>query len=322
MAMLGVTAAFAPTANAQLKPHPTPFTIRFDTASLLAERAQMTLPLWLQGVTVRHYRADVEQMQITVVRFDLRQMKSLAPFVELRVGLAPGVGQAVVTAWNELGRQVFRSKPFGSTTEFLTETVRVATEGANYLEIELPKTGERLQSLYAGAMRFAQVLQPVDFSPEPVFDAFGNAARTSPPSDQDSLLWNRVLAVLDAGPFTLHPDRPETLEFQISRRPEVALLTFEIRNAIADNPPVFSLNGSQLPAAAPILPDFADPAWRIRPVPGATHTLMRYGGWMRTQQFLPSHLLLEGVNHIDLVQDESSESVEVRRVEIQLRYRR
>jgi hypothetical protein len=314
--------AFAHEAHAQLKPHPTPFTIRFDPGSLLAERAQMTLPLWLQGVTVRHYRADVEQMQITVIRFDLRQMKALAPFVELRVGLAPGPGQAVVTAWSEIGQQIFRSTSFGSPTQALTETIRVATEGANYVEVELPKNGERLLSLYAGAMRFTQVLQSIDFSPEPVFDAFGNSAKVQQPSEQDHLLWNRVLALLDAGPFTLHPEHPEALEFQISRRPEGALLTFEIRNTMAENPPVLSLNNTALPPAAPILPDLADPAWRVRPAPGSQEPLMRYGGWVRVQQFIPAQQFSQGLNRLDFLQSDSSEPVEVRRVEIQLRYRR
>lgn len=321
-AVLCLLPVLASRAHAQLKPHPTPFSIRFDAASLLAERAQMTLPLWLQGVSVRHFRAELEQMQTTVIRFDLRQMKALAPFVELRIGLAPGLGQAVVTSWNELGHQIFRCPPFGSTTEPITETIRVATEGANYLEIELPKKGERLQSLYAGAMRFAQMLQSVDFSPDPVFDAFGNASRTTPPPEQDSVLWNRVYAVLDAGPFTLNPDQEETVEFQISRKPEGALVTFEIRNAIGETPPVLSLNNNELPPAAPMLPDLADPAWRERPIPGSPEKLLRYGGWMRIQQFIPGQHLLQGVNHLDILQPDSSESVEIRRIDIQLRYRR
>jgi hypothetical protein len=282
----------------------------------------MTLPLGLHGVSVRHFRAEWEQMQTTVIRFDLRQMRALAPFVELRIGLAPGLGQAVVTSWNELGHQIFRCPPFGSTTEPITETIRVATEGANYLEIELPKKGERLQSLYAGAMRFAQVLQSVDFSPDPIFDAFGNASRTTPPPEQDSVLWNRVYAVLDAGPFTLNPNQEETVEFQISRKPEGALVTFEIRNAIGETPPVLSLNNNELPPAAPMLPDLADPAWRERPIPGSPEKLLRYGGWMRIQQFISGRHLLQGVNHLDILQPDSSESVEIRRIDIQLRYRR
>jgi hypothetical protein len=265
----------APRAQAQFKPHPTPFTVRFDAASLLAERAQMTLPLWLQGVTVRHYRADVEQMQITVVRMDLRQIKALAPFVELRVGLAAGPGQAVVTAWSETGQQLFRTPAFGSATQSVNETIRVSTEGANYIELELPKKGERLQSLCAGAMRFTQVLRSIDFSPEPVFDAFGNAASTVAPSEQDRLLWERVQALLDAGPFTLQSERTEALEFKISRCPEGAMITFEIRNAIAENPPILQLNSADLPPAALTLPDLADPAWRARPVPGTQETLLR-----------------------------------------------
>lgn len=321
-AALGLLLGLPLQALAQLKSHPTPFTARFDAASLLAERPQTTLPLWLQGVSVRHFRADVEQMQITVVRMDLRQMKSLAPFIELRVGLAPGLGQAAVTAWTETGQQIFRSPSFGSATEPVTETIRVSTEGANYIELELPKNGERLQSLCAGAMRFAQVLQSIDFSREPLFDAFGNAVSTVAPSQQDRLLWDRVQALLDAGPFTLSSEKEEAIEFQISKQPEGALVTFEMRNAIADNPPLLSVNNAELPPASLTLPDLADPAWRTRPIPGTQSTLMRYGGWIRVQQFIPGYQLAPGVNRLNFGQPASSEAVEVRRVEIQLRYRR
>jgi hypothetical protein len=271
---------------------------------------------------VRHYRADVEQLQITVVRLDLRRMKSLAPFVELRVGLAPGPGNAQVTAWSETGQQIFRSATFGSLTEATTDTLRVATEGADYVEVELPKNGERLQHLYASAMRYAQILQSVDFSPEPVFDAFGNSVTSSAPVDQDRLLWNRVQALLDAGPFELHPDRPELLEFTISKPPECAVLTFEIRNALPEAPPVLRCNEEDLPGAGLNLPDLADPAWRARPVRGSESPSMRYTGWIRVQQFIPGELLKQGANTIEFLQSFSEESEEIRKVDLQLRFRR
>ena len=321
-AALGVLPLMTSQAWAQFKPQPTPFAIRFDATSLLAERMQTTLPLWLQGVSVRHYRADMEQLQITVIRLDLRKMKALAPFIELRIGLAPGQGRALVTAWSETGQQVFRSEPFGSATEPLTETLRVATEGADYVELELPRHGERLQSFFASAMRFAQVLQNVDFTTEPVADAFGNATNSQPASDQDRLLWNRVQALLDAGPFTLLSDKAEALEFDISRRPECAVVTFELRNGIVENPPLLRINETELPAASLTLPDLADPAWRARPVPGSSETSLCYSGWIRVQQFIPGEQFLKGINHLEFLQPASGESEEVRRVEIQLRYKR
>lgn len=307
-------------AHAQVRTQPTPFAIRFDPTSLLAERAQMTLPLWLQGVNVRHYRADIEQMQITVVRFDLRQMKSLAPFIELRVGLAPGVGRALVTSWSETGQQIFRSAPFGSVSETTTDTLRVAIDGADYIELELPKTGERLQTLYASAMRFSQVLQAVDFPPEPVFDSFGNASTHSPAVDQDRVLWNRVHALLDPGPFDLHPEKAERIEFEVSKQPECAILTYELRNALPAIPPLLSCNGVELPSSTLVLPDLADPAWKARPIRGTSFTQMRYSGWIRVQQFIPGASLLQGKNLLDFLQPSSEESSEVRKVELQLRF--
>lgn len=317
---LGLLALGVSNAHAQVRTQPTPFAIRFDPTSLLAERAQMTLPLWLQGINVRHYRADVEQMQITVVRFDLRPMKSLAPFIELRVGLAQGMGRALVTSWSETGQQIFRSTPFGSQTEATTDTLRIAIDGADYVELELPKSGERLQSLYASAMRYSQILQSVDFPPEPVFDSFGNAATHSPAVDQDRVLWNRVHALLDPGPFELHPDKAERIEFEVSKQPECAILSFELRNALPSIPPQLTCNGVELPAATLVLPDLADPAWKARPIRGTSLPEMRYSGWIRVQQFIPGASLLQGANLLELLQSFTEESGEVRKVELQLRF--
>ncbi len=309
-------------ASAQSRSQPTPFTIRFDDSSLLEERSQTALPLWLQGVSVRHYRADIEQMQITVVRFDLRRMKSLAPFIELRVGLSAGGGRALATAWSETGQEIFRSNPFGSATKTTTETLRVATEGADYVELELPRNGERLQSLFAAAMRYTQVLQAIDFSPEPVFDAFGNPSTTRPASEQDRLLWNRVQALLDAGPFELHPDQTEKLEFEISTPPECAILTFEARNTQAEFPPVLRLNETDLPNASFSLPDLADPAWRAKSARSTQEATLLYTGWIRVQQFIPGGQFLKGTNQLEFLYPDAQESLEIRKVEIQLRFRR
>jgi len=320
--VVGLLCAGSNDARAQARSQPTPFTIRFDVSSLLAERAQTVLPLWLQGISVRHYRADVEHMQITVIRFDLRRMKSLAPFVELRVGLSAGTGRALATAWSETGQEIFRSKPFGSTKDTTSDTLRVATEGADYIELELPRNGERLQSLFAAAMRYTQVLQAIDFSPEPVFDAFGNASTATSAPEQDRLLWNRVQALLDAGPFDLHPARTEKLEFNISKPPECAVLTFEARNARAEFPPVLRLNETDLPSAALSMPDLADPAWRSKTPHDAKEAALLYTGWIRVQQFIPGWQFLAGTNQLEFLNPDAQESLEIRKVEIQLRFRR
>lgn len=299
-----------------------PFTIRFDIKDLLAERSQQALPLWVEGVMIQRYPREGELAAHTAVRLHLRKIASLAPVVELRVGLAAGKGTATALAWSETGRQVYRSAPFGSPDEAVTEVLRIPAEGANYIELELPGKGEGLTELFAAAMRYTQVLHPVDFAPVPVADAFENGASTSVAAENDSLLWSRVHAPLDEGPFALEPGGSGLIEFELLKQPECALLTFEVRHSEAGRPPVVSVNGQDLPPAAAILPDLADPAWKLRPSAGNTPAQMHYSGWLKVQQYVPGSALANGVNTADIALSSSEQSVEVRRVEIQLRYRR
>jgi len=307
-----------------VKVQPTPFTIRFDPNSILAERPQTALPLWLQSVSIKHNSAAVGKGQTTSVRFDIRRIASLAPFIEIRTGLAPGIGKACVSAWTETGTEVFRSAPFGSGSEFVSESVRVPFVDADYIELELPKNGERLSSLTAAAMRYSQVLRAVDFPQDPVADAFGNGIRTTPASETDRILWNRVLALIDSGSFLLQPTGTQNVEFDISTRPLCALLSFEIRNSSGEAPPVIRLNESPLPSSSLILPDLADPAWRGTSIPGTQVSVVRYTGWMRVQQYIPGDLLTPGTNQLifSLPTLSRPEAEEIRRLEIQLKYKR
>jgi hypothetical protein len=314
--------ASAQTVPPVLRQRAAPFTVRFDIGELLAERPQQALPLWIEGVMIQRYPREGELAAHTAVRLHLRKIASLAPVVELRVGLAAGKGTATAMAWSETGRQVYRSAPFGSQYEGVTEVLRIPAEGANYIELELPGKGEGLTELFAAAMRYTQVLHPVDFAPVSVADAFENGASTSAAAENDSLLWSRVHAPLDEGPFTLEQGGSGLIEFELLKRPECALLIFEVRHAEAGRPPVVSVNGQDLPAAAPVLPDLADPAWKLRPSVGNTPAQMHYSGWLRVQQFVPGSALAKGVNTADISLSSGDQSAEVRRVEIQLRYRR
>lgn len=310
--------------ESSVRVQPTPFTVRFDPASILAERPQTALPLWLQSVSVKHTPAAVGKGQTTSVRFDIRKMRSLAPFVEFRVGLSPGFGKASLSAWTETGSEVFRSAPFGSASEFVSESIRVPFSEADYIELALPKNGERLNCLAASAMRYSQVLQSVDFPQDPVLDAFGNGVRTTPTSDVDRILWNRVLALLDSGSFDLQPTGSQSVAFDVSTRPMCAILNFEVRNGSGEAPPVIHLNDAELPAASMVMPDLADPAWRGTIIPGTQMNLMRYTGWMRVQQFIPGDLFAPGTNTLkfSLPKLARSETEEIRRIEIQLKFKR
>ena len=309
-------------AEAQLQQQPAPFTIRFDVNGLLAERSPSSLPLWVQSSAVQRYPKDASQPPRTVIRLHLRKLGGFAPCVELRVGLTPGPGSASAVAWSETGREIARSEKFGSETHPVTEVLRLPVDGADYLELELPGDGSRLSELFATAMRYAQVLQPIDFAAKPVSDAFGNTTSLVPPPDRDTYLWSRVNAPLEAGSFPVTADATAGVDFEILTPPECALITFEMRGALAGSPILGWMNDEELPAASPSLPDFADPAWKLLPARGAEPERMVYSGWLRTQQYVPGALLKKGGNRLELACGTPDASGEIRRLEIQLRYRR
>ncbi|NBV85731.1 MAG: hypothetical protein EBS01_05600 [Verrucomicrobia bacterium] len=168
-------------------------------------------------------------------------------------------------------------------------------------------------------MRYAKVLQAVDFNAPPTADAFGNNISTLPPRSEDRYLWSRVDAVLESGAFALKAGQSEALEFELVSQPECALVTFEARNIPAEAPPVLQLNSQDLSAPSLSMPDLADPAWTSA---GRGSTLLRYTGWIRVQQFLSGAVLQKGKNLLEFQNVADDEPIEIRRVELQTRARR
>ena len=316
-----------PRAQAQMRQQAIPFAVRFDPVQLLAERPLSALPMWIKSVNVQHYNAaglnlpssQANALSHTSVRLHLRKHNFLAPKVEIRLSLAPGDGAGRISSWTETGTEVFHSEPIGSKETHVSETVLATTEGADYLEIDLPGDGSRLKGLFASAMRYAKVLQAVDFNAPPTADAFGNNISTLPPRSEDRYLWSRVDAVLESGAFALNAGQSEALEFELVSQPECALVTFEARNIPAEAPPVLQLNSQDLSAPSLSMPDLADPAWTSA---GRGSTLLRYTGWIRVQQFLSGAVLQKGKNLLEFQNVADDEPIEIRRVELQTRARR
>lgn len=308
-------------ASAQLITQPAPFSVQFDAASILAGKPHSALPLWIEGVSLHHYDDEATRLHRTTLRLRIRHLPNLASFIEIRVGLLPGTDKpAFVTAWNETGQQKFVSEPFGSATAAVTEAIRIPNQGIDYVEIDLPRDGSRLSSLFATVLRKGQVFHSIDFPPQPTVDSFGGAVRSTPLPEHDRVLWKRISAVLDPGPFELHADQPQALEFTLSRAPSVAMLTFEISNILPEEPIVLSANGLQLPGASLSLPDLVDPGWKDNSGLSGGPSGMIYSGWLRVQQILPRGSLREGENVVWFQHRNSGQSAQVRRVEVQLKH--
>jgi hypothetical protein len=129
----------------------------------------------------------------------------------------------------------------------------------------------------------------------------------------------RVAAMLDAGPFTIDEAAATEIEFDLGKKPSAALLSFEIRNILASEPPLAHLNGIELPPLSTQLPDLADPAWRIKSSIGLPESSLQYTGWVRVQQLLPRAALLQGTNSFTLQQPRFGGAAEIRNVTLQIR---
>ena len=307
--------------DAQLATHTTPFTTQIDLGVLLAGRAHTSLPLWIENLTFHKYRDDTTGLHRTAIRIRLRKLSSLTSHVEFRVGMEAGLEKpAVITGWNETGQQLFASDPIGSAALQITEVVRIPMDGMDYVELDLPKDGSRLTSLFATILKKSQVLHPVDFAPVAVSDPFGNPASASTVQDQDKRLWTRISAMLDSESFRLLPTGAQPLQFTLVKPPRYAMVCFEMRNISPELPPSISLNGMPLPSVSLTMPDLADPGWSLRSLDSSNVEHLYYSGWIRLQQAIPVGVLAKGENELFFSSPSQAEPAEIRRVEIQLKY--
>lgn len=293
---------------------PTPFTLEVPPAALLSESPINTLPLWAESISIQKIGTQ------KFIRLRLRKIASIIKGLELRISLNPGSGpQALVTGWSESGQQKFASKPFGTESERITEVIRIPSTNIDYVDLELPGDGSRLASFFATAMRESPVLHPIDFGPSPAIDAFTESPKNLPGEDKDLLLLGRVAALLDAGPFQVSEGDPTSICFDLSKVPSAALISYEVRNILANQPPSLSVNAVNLTNPSMLLPDLADPAWKLRREVGLPESSLQYSGWIRIQHILPATALLQGTNELLIQQPAFAGSAEVRNVRLQIR---
>lgn len=308
-------------AAADLVVRPTPFSLEVPTTNLLASRPLPSLPLWIESISLQTpVRDAANPSRATTVRIRLRKLSSLIQSVEFRVSLQAGLGgQANLAAWTESGVPQFRSEAFGSPASAVTEVIRVPALGVDYVDLTLPGRGDRLTGLFMTALKNGTILHPIDFPPDPIADAFASNSGTAEDSSRDYLLLGRVAAMLDAGPFTVEEGTPTAIDFELSKKPSMALLTYEIRNVLANEPPITALNETPLPVGSIHFPDLADPAWILRREVGLPESTLQYSGWIKVQQLLPASSLVKGVNRISLEQPRFGGPVEIRNLELQIR---
>ncbi|MEO7319087.1 MAG: hypothetical protein ABIZ56_08880, partial [Chthoniobacteraceae bacterium] len=145
---------------------------------------------------------------------------------------------------------------------------------------------------------------------------------SSVPAANDTFLFGRVKAGIEAGAIALSPvDAPSiTWQIELDAVPLLSVITFEILDADPLHPPEWVINGTALGGAAIHLPDLADPAYQAIVRPNAPLPRFQYNGWLRGQQAIPSSMLRAGVNKLVLRVDGKSNKIAIRAVEMQLKH--
>lgn len=312
---LALILPLAPASHAQeLRVHPTPFSVMLD---LHPEPGQRTgLPLWMEAVQQIPELAPDGSPQKTRFRLRLLRMPDLNPEVQLRLFFDDvAEGALVVTGWTETGQEVYRSKPIGAGLRLpSSETLFIPVAGTDYLDIETPGDGSSVRGAFVSTLRRFEGRHALDFDPESVFsDPFQNRAGRTP-SENDSFLFGRVRATIDAAMAPLTPQAPQAVfEFDLEKPPKLAVLHFEVLQLSPLSPPILAVNQNKLPNPGMQLPDLADPGYQ-----GSPH--FQYSGWIHCQAPVLGSALRPGRNQILVELPKGAASLVIRSLEMDLKY--
>jgi hypothetical protein len=330
-ASLSVLASIQTPYAQELREHPTPHALWLDSRTLRQERPVGPAPHWFAGFSKTLPNPATPEEKRTVYRVDLRRLPKSARELELRLSLdAKTAGQTSVTVWSELGECLYRSQPAKELvpTEIpipdsqpmpSCDIHRFPAEKAGYIEIALPDDGSGLRTLFLTANREVPVLRALDFPLDSnAADPFTNGIRSLPGAD-DSLLFGRIRATLESSDLNIREDAPSRVEFELTKQPLVAFISFETKNISLTTPPTILLNGQKVEPVSVHIPDLADPAWRPL-ITGRNPVNFVYTAWRKAQAALPLSALVDGVNKLEFASTDGKLAYTIRHLEIQLKY--
>jgi hypothetical protein len=326
------TLPLTPSLHAQeLREHPTPHALWLDSRTLRQERPVGPAPHWFAGFTKSNPTASNPEDQGTLYRIDLRRLPKSARELELRLSLdSKTAGQTSVAVWSELGECIYQSLP---PKELIPAEIplpesqpmpscdihRFPADKAGYIEIRLPEDGAGLRTLFLTANREVPVLRALDFPLDAnTADPFTNGIRSLPSAD-DSLLFGRIRATLESSDLHVRENAPSQVEFELTKQPLVAFISFETKNISLTTPPAILLNGHKVEPVSVHIPDLADPAWRPL-ITGRNPVNFVYTAWRKAQAALPLAALVDGVNKLEFASTDGKLAYTIRHLEIQLKY--
>jgi len=353
-----VAVGLAPLAKAQdLVTQPIPYTALLDFAALRHPvGVKPPLPIWLESVqivpaevasgtaseTIASGLPEEKVPPHTVYRIRLRSMPGLNDLLLLRVFFDDRAdAHPTVTAWTEIGERLFASEPLGAGLELpASESLSIPTTGVDYLEIDVPGDGTSVRKALLTTLKKSVVNTALDFAPAPakepaIVDPFGNAA-PQPTQENDSYLFGRVRATLEAGVIKLSPPTttatgtaaqsnapaPQSsvaFEFNLESAPLLAFVALDILGADPVAPLQAWVNDQAVGTVTPQFPDLADPAYAglVRPLEAMR---FHYAGWLHAQLILPGSALHVGTNTLTLRLPADATPAAIRAIELQLKH--
>jgi hypothetical protein len=229
----------------------------------------------------------------------------------------------MVTGWTETGSQPYLSPVLGEGLGVETsESLIIPATDLDYVDVEVPGDGKNLRGAFLTTLRRSDVFHGLDFeAPEVLIDPFGAPAKTQSPKD-DLRLFGRIRASIDPAPLKIDPKEGGlgSYEFSLESRPLIASISFEVLGATPLEPLHAYINDAYLGTVSIAFPDLADPAFRGDSAPMEPDLRFRYTGWLKGQIMVPGSRLAAGLNKFVLRVINSTGSIVVRTVEVQLKY--
>ena len=309
----------------ELQEQPTPFSAWVDFQTIgSAHVPKQAMPIWLESVQRTAQPANTNAPVKTTFRIRLRRIGQLNDQIQLRLFFDDIAGASpVIGGWSETGAKHFLSQPLGAGLNLPTsESLVISAEMLDYIDVSVPGDGTNVRGAFLTTLKKAETLHAIDFAEPPIVDdAFANLP-SSLPAANDTFLFGRVKAGIEAGAIALSPDDAPSITWQIAldALPLLSVITFEILDADPLHPPEWVINGTPLGGAAIHLPDLADPGYQAIIRTNAPLPRFQYNGWLRGQQAIPSSLLRTGINKFVLRVDGKSNKIAIRAVEMQLKH--
>ena len=263
---------------------------------------------------------------MSIFRFRLLRPSKTSDYLHLRVFFddQTSTPRPKVSVWNELGERMM-SKPIGQGLGLpSSEVLTVSMNGVDYLEIEAPGDGSQMRGIYLGWMENVQTLQSSDFGGQDLVRQPFSVLPSVRTHREDGYQFGTVTARLRGSkPLMMRVGEASssaTFEFEVEHPPLMAVLTFEALGAAVDAPPLLVVNGHSLGPSNFYVPDLADPAFQGEIREADSQVNFRYTGWLRAQKVIPAALLAAGLNNLTVKLSNTTDSVAIRSVSVQLKY--